>query len=98
MEWQFWTEGAVERQCDDIHPLLASWDKKSHPSQVRLRAYLDDLICRLLPLSDNAPLFLRLEVDVRDALRLVRHHDLENYLTPIFGSRYLPSAKFYLVT
>ncbi len=98
MGWQLWQAGPVERQVDGISPLLASWERSSHPAQVGLRAYLEDLICKLLPLRDDRPLFLRLEVDVRDPQRLLRHYDLENYLTPLFGSRFLPSARFFLVT
>ena len=30
-----------ELECLDIEPRLASWDAKSHPSQLRLQAYLD---------------------------------------------------------
>ena len=97
IEWQLWQAGAIERQLHGISPLLASWERSSHPAQVRLRAYLDKLICQLLPLSEDGPLFLRLDVDVQDAQRLLRHYDLENYLTPLFGSRYLPSARFALV-
>ncbi len=93
-----WQAGPVGRQVDGISPLLASWEKSSHPAQVRLRAYLDDLICKLLPVPKDRPLFLRLEVDVKDPERLLRHYDLENYLTPLFGSRCLPPARFALVT
>jgi hypothetical protein len=82
---------------DGLSPLLASWEKSSHPAQVRLREYLDDLICKLLPLPDERPLFLRLDVDVQNPQRLLRHYDLENFLTPLFGSRYLPSARFFFV-
>jgi hypothetical protein len=97
MGWQLWQAGQVERQVDGISPLLASWEKSSHPAQVRLRAYLDNLICKLLPLPDDGPLFLQLDVDVQDPQRLLRHYDLENFLTPLFGSRCLPSARFYFV-
>jgi len=94
---QFWQAGPIEREIDGISPLLASWEKSSHPAQVRLRAYLDDLICKLSPLSDAVPLFLQLDVDVQDSQRLLRHYDLENYLTPLFGSRCLPSSRFFFV-
>lgn len=98
MNWQLWQPGPVERQVDDISPLLASWEKSSHPAQVRLRAYLDDLVRQVTPLPDDGPLYLRLEVDVRERERLQRHFDLENYLTPLFGSRCLPAGRFFLVS
>jgi len=98
MGWQLWQPGPIERQVEGISPLLASWERNSHPAQVRLRTYLDDLAVKLLPLSDDSPLYLRLEVDVGSPERLLRHYDLENYLTPLFGSRSLPSARFFLVT
>ena len=53
MEWQTWQAEAVERQIDGISPLLASWEKSTNPAQVRLRAYLDDLVCKLLPLPED---------------------------------------------
>lgn len=50
-----------------------------------------------MPLPENGPLFLQLDVDVQERQRLLRHYDLENFLTPLFGSRCLPSARFHLV-
>jgi hypothetical protein len=97
MGFLLWQPGSIERQVEGISPLLASWERNSHPAQVRLREYLDDLACRLLPLPEDGPLYLRLEVDVGNRERLLRHYDLENYLTPLFGSRCLPSARFFLV-
>ena len=83
----------------DIHPQLASWDKLSHPSQVRLRGYLDTLMVALLPLpAADQPLFLHLDIDVRQPIFLLKHHDLENYLTPLFGAQRLDASRFVLVT
>ena len=80
-------------------PFAGELEKSTNPAQIRLRAYLDGLICQLLPLpDDDAPLFLHLDVDVREPQRLLRHYDLENYLTPLFGLRYLPASRFNLVT
>lgn len=98
MQWQLWQPGPAERQVDGITPLLASWERNSHPAQIRLRSYLEAVASQLLPLPENAPLYLHLDVDVQDPQRLLRHYDLENYLTPLFGSRWLPSARFVLVT
>lgn len=98
MRWQLWQAGSIERQVEGIFPLLASWESRTHPAQIRLREYLDDLIAQLMPLPEDVPLFLHLDVDVQDPQRLLRHYDLENYLTPLFGSRCLPSSRFMLVS
>jgi len=65
-------------------PLLASWNARTDPEQVRLQAYLDRLAASLgdLP-TGTAPLFLHMDIDVRDLARLLRHHDLDNYLYPV---------------
>jgi hypothetical protein len=80
-------------------PILASWMKSTHPDQIRLTAYLERLIARLSPLPTGAqPLFLHMEIAVSDQRRVLTHHDLENYLNPLFGSRWLDSSKFVLVS
>ena len=38
-----------------------------------------------------------MDVDVGEPGRLLRHHYLENYLTPLFGERWLPPGRFALV-
>jgi hypothetical protein len=65
-----------------------------------LREYLEAVTSQLLPLPDDVelPLFLHLDVDVEDSTRLLRHYDLENYLTPLFGSRWLRPERFSFVT
>jgi hypothetical protein len=63
-------------------PRLASWNKKSHPDQIRLAAYLDEVTAGLGRLPD-ALLYLEVIVRVRKAEHLLRHHDLENYLQPL---------------
>src|SRR5205809_141071 len=79
-----WGQGEILLQLDGIRPLLACWNNKTDPAQIRLQAYLDDLAAAIGPLpEDRGPLFLHLEVDVGDPKRLVQHHDLENYLYPI---------------
>lgn len=97
-DWRLWETGDVERLVEGITPLLASWESKADPAQVRLQAYLDSVLAQLLPLPDAEPLFLHLDVDVGDPLKLLRHYDLENYLTPFFGSGRLPSRRFVLVS
>lgn len=79
---KFWRAGEVLAALTGIKPLLASWDAKTHPNQIRLQAYLDDIQQKLAEL-DGDQLFLNLEVDVEQHKRLEKHHDLENYLTPL---------------
>lgn len=98
VEWKLWARGEVVHQVEGIKPLLASWEKSSDPAQVRLRAYLDDVTPQLLPLPEAGQLFLHMDIDVEDSRRLLRHYDLENFLTPLFGSRWLPANRFSLVT
>ncbi len=91
----FWRAGEALVTLTDLKPLLASWDAKTHPNQIRLQAYLDEVQQRVGELSHDR-LFLHLEVDVEQAKRLERHHDLENYLTPLVAR--LGREKFVLAT
>ena len=81
-KWRLWQSGETLKKITEIKPLLASWERKDDPAQIRLKAYLDDVADRLGPLPPEG-LFLYLDVDVEDRRRLLRHHDLENYLTPL---------------
>jgi len=81
--FKLWQRGR-ELASIDTEPLLACWDSKTNPAQIRLQAYLDDVECRLRPGLDNEDTyFLLVEVGLPDRLGLLRHHDLENYLTPV---------------
>jgi hypothetical protein len=82
--WQLWERGSVLKSIEVAQPLLASWNSNTDPAQIRLQAYLDDLQARLgvLPFA-RTDLYLNMDIDVRDPVRLSRHHDLENYLTPV---------------
>lgn len=91
----FWQAGETLVKLTDIKPLLASWDAKTHPSQIRLQAYLDDVQQRIGEVAHDR-LFLHLEVDVEQQQRLEKHHDLENYLTPLVAR--LGWSKFVLAT
>jgi hypothetical protein len=98
-EPSLWQPDKTLHTISDIEPQLASWDKSTHPSQIRLQVYLQRLMEELLStLPENEPLYLNLDVDVKKPEYLLRHHDLENYLTPLFGVRYLNPARFALVT
>ncbi len=94
-----WKPDKILQTVSGIEPQLASWDKRTHPSQIRLKKYLDEVMKELHPVQFvNLPLFLHLDVDVRKAESLLKHHDLENYLTPLFGSQKLDSKQFSLVS
>jgi hypothetical protein len=97
--WKLWAYGEVWKRVPNILPRLASWDSFNYPSQVKLQAYLDHLMSEIgsLPLSQNR-LFLHLVVDVEFEDKLLHHHDLENYLTPLFGRQRLPPSSFCLVS
>src|SRR4051812_29567559 len=82
--WQLWDPGPILKTIAGFEPLLASWESRTHPAQIRLQAYLAELAAELGPLpAAGLPLFLQMEIDVRDPGRLLRHYDLENYLTPV---------------
>ncbi len=97
--WQLWTAGEVLKEVKNIEPLVASWEKSTHPAQIRLRAYLEQLMLELKPLpSVQGSLFLHMDIDVRQPARLLRHYDLENYLTPLFGRQWLDASRFSFVS
>ncbi len=82
--WQLWRSAEVFCRIDGIKPLLASWERETHPAQIRLQEYLDRLEVAIGPLRiRDEPLFLEMDIDVEQPARLLRHHDLENYLTPV---------------
>jgi len=94
-----WEQQETLTTIHNIKPQLASWDKLTYPSQIRLQAYRHELMNKLHPLpSNDLPLFLHLDVSVQHPTHLVKHHDLENYLTPLFGNKLLDSKRFVLVT
>ena len=98
MNWQLWRQCRVEREAKGIRPLLASWEKKSHPAQSRLCAYLDEFVAALSPLPEAPCLYLHMDIDVERDQRLLRDYDLENYLTPLFGRSLLHPGRFVLVS
>ena len=81
--WELWTEGGPVAEITGLKPRLASWNRSDHPDQIRLREYLRDLSVELGPLTAMQPLFLKMMIDVEEPARLERHHDLDNYLTPV---------------
>src|SRR5690349_15386905 len=95
--WRFWIAGQDIQDIPVKAPVLASWMKSTHPDQIRLTAYLEDVKSRLPLPAGPEPLFLALEVGVPNRNQLLLHHDLENYLTPLFGRRCLDPTRFALV-
>src|SRR5437868_1291926 len=93
-----WTPGEVVARLDDIVPLVAQWEKVTHPAQVRLHTYLDDVTTKLLPLPRApVPLFLHLHICAKSRATLLQQNDIENFLTPLFGRRWLDPRHFELV-
>ena len=78
-----WTHATPLKTIAGFTPCLESWNARTDPAQIRLRAYLEDVQARLGSLPD-VPLGLHLTVDVEFASRLTHHYDLEN--CPWFGS------------
>src|SRR5258708_5132253 len=69
-----------------LPPRLASWMKKDHPDQVRLRIYLDSLepLVRRVLEAEARPLVLELCVGLADGQDLLTGgRDLDNFLSPI---------------
>ena len=93
-----WIPGEAIARVDEITPLVAQWESSTHPAQIRLYRYLDEIKTKLHPLPNSAgPLFLYLHVRAASEDALLKHYDLENHLTPLFGRRCLDSNHFQLV-
>jgi hypothetical protein len=94
-----WRAGQCLFEARVEKPVLALWDAKNAPSQIRLTSYLSELIPRLGPLpSSDEPLFLDFQIGVSTPERLLVACDLENYLFPLFGAKWLPPNRFVLVS
>lgn len=67
-----------------IQPLLASWESASHPAQIRLQTYLDEVEENLRPrLTGHSRCYLSMEIGLPVEIDILRHYDLENYMTPL---------------
>jgi hypothetical protein len=68
-------------------PSQAGWDEGNHPSQVRVRAFLDAADELIRPALREAPdpLALRVDVGLPPSVPLLEHQELDNYLLPIAG-------------
>jgi len=98
LDWQLWEMGNEVRRVAGIRPVLASWMAKTHPDQIKLQAFLDRTIPALTPLPSGHELFLHMEIDVIDPKHLSHHHDVENYVTPLFGGPRLDPTRFVFVS
>jgi hypothetical protein len=81
MRWYNCPEG--ERQQLRVAPLLASWEESDDPSQVRLRAYLDDTEALVADSRIDGPWALRLDVGLPIGRDLLNMADLDNYAYPL---------------
>ncbi len=66
-----------------VEPRLASWEKRDHPDQVRVRAYLDDTETALSESRVEGPWALRLDVGLPATRDLLNMADLDNYAQPL---------------
>jgi hypothetical protein len=57
--------------------LLANWDARTSPSQVRLRGYLEQV--RPLVAAVGGPTVVQLNVGLGPAVDLLHQRDLDNY-------------------
>jgi hypothetical protein len=81
MRWYARPEG--DKHMLRVTPLLASWEKADDPSQVRLRAYLDDTEALLAASRIDGPWALRLDVGLPPGRNLLDMADLDNYAYPL---------------
>ncbi|MDB5076576.1 MAG: hypothetical protein JWO42_2755 [Chloroflexi bacterium] len=95
VEWPRWISGPAAWRLEGLEPRLASWNSRNDPEQIRVQAYLTDLAEKIGPLPESTNLYLQLDIDVLRPIALQRHHDLENYLTPVVAK--LGSRRFVFV-
>jgi hypothetical protein len=79
-------------------PRLASWNSNTNREKIEVNAYLDEVVDALSPLPESDPLYLHMDIDVERSEHLLRHHDLDNYLSPLFEGGRLPPACFVHVS
>src|SRR5262245_13342242 len=93
-EGTIWRRDSIIRQVSVESPRLASWNRKDDPDQIRLVAYLSDVIPSLSLPEGEDPLFLHYEIGSASQ----RGCDLDNYLFPLFGTKWLSPRRFALVS
>ena len=69
----------------ELEPRLESWERRGHPDQVRLSAFIDHVLERVAPLMERTegPLALRLDVGLPVDADPLWQRDLDNYLYPV---------------
>jgi hypothetical protein len=68
----------------DTHPVLESWNRKDHPDQIRLLAFLDSVERAVSDQVDRPhPWAVVVHIGLPERTALQRGHDLDNYLFPI---------------
>lgn len=96
---QLYAHADILARVEDFEPLVAQWERSTHPAQIRLHKYCDSLTAHVAPLlAGRDHLFLHLDIAVREPSRLLHQYDLENYLTPLFGRRWIDPSRFALVS
>ena len=98
MDERLWNEGTTICEVQVEKPLVAQWEAKDNPAQIRLNDYLAKLVTLLSPIPDTGSLFLHFEICVDNARKLLSGCDLENFLFPLFGRQWLPADRFVLVS
>jgi hypothetical protein len=75
----------------DLEPRLDSWERRGHPAQVRLSAFVEHVLARIGPPMKriDGPLALRLDIGLPADVDPLWERDLDNYLYPI--ARELPA-------
>lgn len=93
-----WEQGETLRVVEGFTPLPIRRGESDPAALARLAEVLTRLTGELSPLpSSPLPLFLHLHVQVPREANVLHGYVLENFLTPLFGARWLSAARFSLV-
>jgi hypothetical protein len=93
-----WEPGKALCVVEGFTPLPAQREGGDRAAQARLAEYLTRLTGRVLPLPTSPlPLYLHLHVQVPREANVLHGFVLENFLSPLFGVRWLGGAQFSLV-
>lgn len=82
--WLLWSMGTPVAVLEGLEPKVASWDRRGHPNQQRLSAFLEPVCASLAPLLANGSEWaINMTIDLGRPGRLYRGNDVENYITPL---------------
>src|SRR2546429_109628 len=95
-QFQLWTIDTIHWTIKLANPKLASWNANSHPEQIAVQRYLNEIKQELDPLPQETGLFLHMEIDVKKREHLLYQHDLDNYLYPVV--KHLGASRFRRVS